>query len=971
MFHTNPFRKLTPVRGDNVPTVSDFNHLLEALERITYQRGPLTSSDGAGLRSREISWSPILARITDIDRTPSLSVPTPSGAYSWVQVYSVEDGTTAENSWKLTGEITTYPAFELNGNLNVPIGSIVQLLPGDGNFFVFCSPSPSTSHTVWYTEYLHIENLQSSIQPGNVIAKDEYIGDIAIRVNPADFGGSAHLHWGLGDGINDFHPQDQFIDSNIGQTLDLVPYFEATYGIPTASDHLGAVSPPNPQHLSATQISLIKTRTQLPISLAEFPAAQMFQHSTEHSSYEYFCIDFASNLDPPNDTSAGEKVYNTILTDDVLTTVLFVEHIDNEIDPDGHRLGWIVILKHELLSEQVPEDIPLIGIWSRPDSPDFPEFQGYASHIQFHESYPLTRTGSILYVGPSGAGYNLTVEEADGNPSYTNIDTIIFDQDDGFEVSQPAPGQVQINLPPQLTISELDGSPIYSNINSIVLDQSDGFVLTQPSPGEVRIDMVHPANVLNVGELDGSPLYTNVDTLLFDQSDGFVVTNPAPGTVRIDLTGAGFNLTVMEEDTSPSYSNINTIIFDEDDGFILTQPGANQVHVALPNSQCWEALDDDIDANQNDYDPLGYKWIRFTRGSSPANVDITGFLAAPDDGCPLLITYTHLTGGGSGFPNTITLKVNSGSSSVGNKIIGPETSNNDLVLYSGMSVLLRYDLGDGVWRIVSIGVGPFRGATGSAAGTTGLVPIPASTDNVKFLRGDKTWAVPVNIEERAFGSPVVTRLDAIQFDTNESDDPFTTSTAYFWVRFNVNGNKLHLTRWGEDYVGSHLAAFPQGQGPGTVLAGTPVTLPANGGSIQIPITIQGYRFFGPGSLKYYCTSTSTAHDIEWRLYKRIRVAVGEEVTTTSNGTETFTSGGAAAIREAIGGNFTLLPGTYALVIRNKHATNAISIGTEATGTLAYNLIPTQKTLGSALADGLDLATGWTETAVDMPGVVIH
>lgn len=33
----------------------------------------------------------------------------------------------------------------------------------------------------------------------------------------------------------------------------------------------------------------------------------------------------------------------------------------------------------------------------------------------------------------------------------------------------------------------------------------------------------------------------------------------------------------------------------------------------------------------------------------------------------------------------------------------------------------------------------FTGATGSAAGTSGLVPAPAATDNTKYLRGDGTW----------------------------------------------------------------------------------------------------------------------------------------------------------------------------------------------------------------------------------------
>lgn len=36
----------------------------------------------------------------------------------------------------------------------------------------------------------------------------------------------------------------------------------------------------------------------------------------------------------------------------------------------------------------------------------------------------------------------------------------------------------------------------------------------------------------------------------------------------------------------------------------------------------------------------------------------------------------------------------------------------------------------------------FTGADGSSAGTSGLVPAPTATDNIKFLKGDGTWATP-------------------------------------------------------------------------------------------------------------------------------------------------------------------------------------------------------------------------------------
>ena len=38
----------------------------------------------------------------------------------------------------------------------------------------------------------------------------------------------------------------------------------------------------------------------------------------------------------------------------------------------------------------------------------------------------------------------------------------------------------------------------------------------------------------------------------------------------------------------------------------------------------------------------------------------------------------------------------------------------------------------------------FKGATGAAAGASGLVPAPAQGDQAKFLKADGTWATPVN-----------------------------------------------------------------------------------------------------------------------------------------------------------------------------------------------------------------------------------
>ena len=60
----------------------------------------------------------------------------------------------------------------------------------------------------------------------------------------------------------------------------------------------------------------------------------------------------------------------------------------------------------------------------------------------------------------------------------------------------------------------------------------------------------------------------------------------------------------------------------------------------------------------------------------------------------------------------------------------------------------------------------FTGATGSAAGTSGLVPAPTATDNTKFLKGDGTWGT----------------VDALPSQTSQSGKFLTTNgTTASWA----------------------------------------------------------------------------------------------------------------------------------------------------------------------------------------------
>ena len=59
----------------------------------------------------------------------------------------------------------------------------------------------------------------------------------------------------------------------------------------------------------------------------------------------------------------------------------------------------------------------------------------------------------------------------------------------------------------------------------------------------------------------------------------------------------------------------------------------------------------------------------------------------------------------------------------------------------------------------------FVGATASADGEKGMVPQPNAGDNVKFLKGDGTWANPT-LSEIVVGKTAPTATNAIWLDTN-------------------------------------------------------------------------------------------------------------------------------------------------------------------------------------------------------------
>ena len=65
-----------------------------------------------------------------------------------------------------------------------------------------------------------------------------------------------------------------------------------------------------------------------------------------------------------------------------------------------------------------------------------------------------------------------------------------------------------------------------------------------------------------------------------------------------------------------------------------------------------------------------------------------------------------------------------------------------------------------------------KGATGSAAGTHGLVPAPAAGKNGQFLRGDGTWATPANTDTHYTAKNVLSSSSTGQTNAGNTSNPY-------------------------------------------------------------------------------------------------------------------------------------------------------------------------------------------------------
>lgn len=169
-------------------------------------------------------------------------------------------------------------------------------------------------------------------------------------------------------------------------------------------------------------------------------------------------------------------------------------------------------------------------------------------------------------------------------------------------------------------------------------------------------------------------------------------------------------------------------------------------------------------------------------------------------------------------------------------------------------------------------------------------------------------------------------------------------------------------------VGWQPFAYQPGGG-GTLAYATTLALPISGGSLAIPIAVDGHMLLNGMSYRISAASGTG----EWRLYKE-RLNNGNVAENTLD--EVSGANGTIAALGAAGNQTSntaaavyLAPGLYWLVLRCTSGATALNIGTQASGVLGTNTMQT-KTIGAALGATLDFVTGWAKSTA-FAGVVLR
>lgn len=157
-------------------------------------------------------------------------------------------------------------------------------------------------------------------------------------------------------------------------------------------------------------------------------------------------------------------------------------------------------------------------------------------------------------------------------------------------------------------------------------------------------------------------------------------------------------------------------------------------------------------------------------------------------------------------------------------------------------------------------------------------------------------------------------------------------------------------------------AYPVMFSPSAAIA-TDLSLPANGGSIAIPMNVTDYMAFRSVTIRN--GDASLARTWGWDLYKEVNNAdatADKTLTRVANSSadETFTAAGSSnRTITAASAPVILEPGVYWLVVQNRHATNTFNFRYTAAG-LAMGTTAQTKTTTNPNGASLDfVAATWT------------
>lgn len=173
-------------------------------------------------------------------------------------------------------------------------------------------------------------------------------------------------------------------------------------------------------------------------------------------------------------------------------------------------------------------------------------------------------------------------------------------------------------------------------------------------------------------------------------------------------------------------------------------------------------------------------------------------------------------------------------------------------------------------------------------------------------------------------------------------------------------------------IGYMPYAFPIGGGPSQVTT-TALAIAANGGTIAIPVALEGHMLLQ--QVDIWNTDAATARGpVEFAIYEDrldnanalplVSGAVGSLVTWTP------TVASLRSIAVTTPPQY-IPPGLYWLVIKNNHASNTLGLGVTAAGTMATNTSQTKTLTTAPFGATLDLvAATWTKVAT-VPGIRLN